>query len=108
MGLDYISMQEKIFQLRMMSSKDVPDINEMTATVKLSYSEIHRISQCISFTEFSRDDGTGPKIKGLRSLRKDIQDIKKQMDSLYHNKIIDRDKAPDTIIPKKKCKVCED
>jgi len=27
---------------------------------------------------------------------------------LYHNKIIDRDKAPDTIIPKKKCEVCED
>ena len=91
-----------------MKSREVTDINEMTATVKLSYSEIHRISQCISFTEFSRDESDGPRIKGLRSLRKDMQDIKKKLDNLYHDKIIDGDKAPDTIIPKKKCKVCED
>ena len=101
-------MQERIYLLQIMKSREVPDINEMTATVKLSYSEIHRISQCISFTEFSRDESDGPRIKGLRSLRKDMQDIKKKLDNLYHDKIIDGDKAPDTIIPKKKCKVCED
>ena len=101
-------MQVRTYQLQMMNSKDAPDINEMTATVKLSYSEIHRISQCISFTEFSRDESDGPKIKGLRRLRKDIIRIKKQLDNLYHNKIIDGDKAPDTIMPPQNCTVCED
>ena len=83
----------------MMKSKEVPDINEMTATVKLSYSEIHRISQCLSYTVFSRDESDGPNIKGLRTLRKDMQHIKKSMDNLYHDKILDGDRAPDTIIP---------
>ena len=32
-----------------------------------------------------------------------MQDIKKKLDNLYHDKIIDGDKAPDTIIPKNKC-----
>ena len=81
-----------------MEKNNLPDKNEMTAVVKLSYSEIHRISQCISYTEFSRDESDGPNLKGLRSLRKDIQDIKKQMDSLYHNKVLDGDRAPDTVV----------
>ena len=47
-------------------------------------------------------------MKGLKSLKKDIQDIRNSMDNLYQNKILDGDKAPDTVRPEPKCKVCED
>ena len=37
-------------------------------------------------------------MKGLKSLKKDIVEIKESMDKLYHNKVIDGDRAPDTVI----------
>lgn len=92
----------------MINAQNAPDKNEMTAKIRLSYSEIHRLIESLSYTIQMRDESDGPAMKGLKSLKKDIQDIRKSMDNLYQNKILDGDKAPDTIRPEPKCKVCED
>tara|TARA_R110000824_G_scaffold314746_2_gene501648 strand:+ start:1707 stop:1985 length:279 start_codon:yes stop_codon:yes gene_type:complete len=92
----------------MINAQNAPDKNEMTAKIRLSYSEIHRLIEALAYTIQMRDESDGPAMVGLKSLKKDIQDIKKSMDNLYRNKILDGDKAPDTVLPKPKCKVCED
>ena len=89
----------------MINTENAPDKNEMTAKIKLSYSEIHRIIEALAYTIQMRDESDGPAMKGLKSLKKDIRN---SMDNLYQNKILDGDKAPDTILPEPKCKVCED
>ena len=94
--------------LYIFAGEDLPDTNEMIAKIKLSYSEIHRIIEALAYTIQMRDESDGPAMKGLKSLKKDIQDIRNSMDNLYQNKILDGDKAPDTIRPEPKCKVCED
>ena len=79
----------------------------MTATIRLSYSEIHRLIESLGYTIQMRDESDGPAMKGLKSLKKDIKEIK-SMDNLYRNKILDGDMAPDSIAPPKNCIVCED
>ena len=91
-----------------MNSPKAPDKNEMTATIWLSYSEIHRLIESLGYTIQMRDESDGPAMKGLKSLKKDIKEIKKSMDNLYRNKILDGDMAPDSIAPPKNCIVCED
>ena len=81
-----------------MEKNNLPDKNEMTATVKLSYSEVHRLIETLMYTIQMRDESDGPAMKGLKSLKKDIVEIKESMDKLYHNKVLDGDKAPDTVI----------
>ena len=85
-----------------------PEKIEMTATIRLSYSEIHRLIESLGYTIQMRDESDGPAMKGLKSLKKDIKEIKKSMDNLYRNKILDGDMAPDSIAPPKNCIVCED
>ena len=101
-------MQEKIYQLLTMNSPKPPDKNEMTATIRLSYSEIHRLIESLGYTIQMRDESDGPAMKGLKYLKKDIKEIKRSMDDLYRNKILDGDMAPDSIAPPQKCEVCED
>jgi hypothetical protein len=92
-----------------MENNNLPDKNEMTATVKLSYSEIHRLIETLMYTIQMRDESDGPAMKGLKSLKKDIANIKESMDRLYHNKVIDGDRAPDTVtVPPSNCDECED
>ena len=92
----------------MNKSPNVPDKNEMIATIRLSYSEVHRIIESLSYTIQMRDESDGPAMRGLKSLKKDMRDIKNSLRELYHNKILDGDKAPSKVIPEPKCKVCED
>ena len=109
MDWDCISMLGKTFQKQRMENKNLPDKNEMTATVRLSYSEIHRLIETLMYTIQMRDESDGPAMKGLKSLKKDIVNIKESMDKLYHNKVIDGDRAPDTVtVPPSNCDECED
>lgn len=80
----------------------------MTATIKLSYNEIHRLIEALGYTIQMRDESDGPAMKGLKILQKDIKLIKKSMDGMYRDKILDRDEAPDTILPTQKCEVCDE
>ena len=53
----------------MINTENAPDKNEMTAKIKLSYSEIHRIIEALAYTIQMRDESDGPAMKGLKSLK---------------------------------------
>ena len=91
-----------------MSYSNAPDKNEMTATIKLSYSEIHRLIEALAYTIQMRDESDGPALKGLKHLQKDGKLIKRSLDNLYRNKILDGEDAPNTVLPLQKCEVCDD
>lgn len=80
----------------------------MTVTLKLSFSEIHRVLESLNYTIQMRDESDGPALKGLKQLRKELVCIKKSMDDLYRNKILDGEQVPSTVVPPPNCEVCDD